>query len=704
MLNTKKATKKESVAEIHTTTVGEIAQNYGLTVDITVKELKKIGIKKKLSSDFVEDKFLEQAFEHFDKVVKEIPSKPAKASKEVKAKATLTDLPKVTTAPPLSVTTSTPEEKEISLKTPITVKMIADAVGKKPSEIIMNLMQMNILASINQTIDPKVAKTLFDKYGFSLVIGKTDKEEAKIEHVLKAGSALNNEKSLDKPEDLTERPPVVTFMGHVDHGKTSIQDAIRKTNVVKGEAGGITQHTGASVIVHKGKTIVFIDTPGHEAFTAMRARGANVTDIVVLVVAADDGFMPQTVEALSHAKAAKVPIIVAMNKIDLHSADPDKVLLHMQQNSLTSEEWGGDVGVVKVSALTGKGLPELLDRILLESEILELKANRNRPAEGIVLEAELEQGHGPVANVIVRNGSLNIGDVVLCEQHYGKIKALIDGNGVRVKSVGPSLPAKIVGLSGVPNAGAIFSVVKNEKIASDLASTKADDVRSKGLTKTNTATLEDLFSDIKNNQRNDLNLIIKTDVQGTAEAIKDSLQKLPSEKIKVNIVHSAVGGISDSDIMLASASNAIVVGFHVKVNAGVNDLAKRQKVEIRLYSIIYELIEDIKDALEGRLAPDQREVNLGKAQILKIFDVSKGPKVCGCLVEEGYIKVGGKARIYRNKELIFVGIVQSLRRFQNDVKEVKAGQECGIRLNNFLDFQENDLISIYDIEFNKASL
>jgi len=376
----------------------------------------------------------------------------------------------------------------------------------------------------------------------------------------------------------------------------------------------------------------------------------------------------------------------------------------MQQNNLTSEEWGGDVGAIRVSALTGKGLPELLDRILLEAEILELKANKNRPAEGIVLEAELEQGLGPVANVIVRNGSLNIGDVVLCEQHYGRIKALIDGNGVRVKSVGPSLPAKIVGLSGVPNAGALFSVVKNEKIASDLASTKADDVRSKGLTKTNTATLEDLFSDIKNNQRNDLNLIIKTDVQGTAEAIKDSLQKLPSEKIKVNVVHSAVGGISDSDIMLASASNAIVVGFHVKVNTGVNDLAKRQKVEIRLYTIIYELIEDIKDALEGRLAPDQREVTLGKAKILKIFDVSKGPKVCGCLVEEGYIKVGGKARVYRNKELIFNGIINSLRRFQNDVKEVKAGQECGIRLNNFLDFQENDLISIYDIEFKKASL
>lgn len=696
MLNTKKTIKKEPLAKTCTTTVGEIAQNYGLTIDITVKELKKIGVKKKVSSDFVEDEFLELAFEHFDKIAKDNPSKSLKAVQD--------NNDKVGTATAASVASSTSQEKEVSLKNPITVRMLADALGKKTSEIVMNLMQMNILASINQTIDPKIAKAVCDKYGFSLVIGKTDKEEAKIEHGLKAESALHSEKPLDKPEDLTERPPVVTFMGHVDHGKTSIQDAIRKTNIVKGEAGGITQHTGASVIKHKDKTVVFIDTPGHEAFTAMRARGANVTDIVVLVVAADDGFMPQTVEALSHARAANVPIIVAMNKIDLHSADPDKVLLHMQQNGLTSEEWGGNVGVIKVSALTGKGLPELLDRILLEAEILELKGNQSRSAEGIVLEAELEQGLGPVANVIVKDGTLHVGDVVLCEQHYGRIKALIDGSGARVKSIGPSLPAKVVGLSGVPNAGALFSVAKNEKVASELASTKADDVRSKGLIKSTTSTLEDLFSNIKNNQRNDLNLIVKTDVQGTAEAIKDSLQKLPSEKIKVNIVHSAVGGISDSDIMLASASNAIVVGFHVKVNAGVNDLAKRQKVEIRLYSIIYELIEDIKDALEGRLAPDQREVNLGKAKILKIFDVSKGPKVCGCLVEEGYIKVGGKARIYRDKELIFNGIVQSLRRFQNDVKEVKAGQECGIRLNNFLDFQEDDFISIYDIEFKKASL
>lgn len=702
MLNTKKTTKKESIPESLSTTVKEIAENYGLTVDLTIKELKKIGIKKKLSSDFVEDELLEAAFAHFDKLALALV-KPEKTAKEKDKKAVTPASAKVP-APIPAATTSSSEEKELSLKSPITVKVIADAMGKKPSEIVMCLMQMNILASMNQTVDVKAVKTICKKYGYSLVIDKTEKEEAKLEQALKAESALQMEKPIDKPEDMVERPPVVTFMGHVDHGKTSIQDAIRKTSVVKGEAGGITQHTGASVIKHKGKTVVFIDTPGHEAFTAMRARGANVTDIVILVVAADDGFMPQTVEALSHAKAANVPIIVAMNKIDLPSADPDKVLLHMQQNGLTSEEWGGDIGAIRVSALTGQGLTDLLDRILLEAEILELKANPKRPAEGVVLEAELEQGHGPVSNVIVRNGTLNIGDVVLCGQHYGRIKALIDGSGARVKSVGPSLPAKIVGLSGVPNAGAAFSVVKNEKIASEMASDKADDIRLKGLNKSTTATLEDLFSNIKNNLRNDLNLVIKTDVQGTAEAIKDSLLKFPSEKIKVNIVHSAVGGISDSDIMLASASNAIVIGFHVKVNSGVNDLAKKQKVEIRLYSIIYELIEDIKDALEGRLAPDQREVNLGKAKILKIFDVSKGPKVCGCLVEEGYIKVGGKARVYRNKELIFNGIVQSLRRFQNDVKDVKAGQECGIRLDNFLDFQENDIIHIYDIELKKASL
>ena len=594
--------------------------------------------------------------------------------------------------------------KEIHVKSPVIVKSLAEALNKKPSEIIKKLMAFNILASINQTVDTKIAEKLCEDFGISLVVDKREKTTHQ-KNIQEEDPGIISSIE-DSPEDLIEKPPVVTFLGHVDHGKTSIQDAIRKTNIVRDESGGITQHTGASVVEFEGKKITFIDTPGHEAFTAMRARGANVTDIAVLVVAADDGFMPQTVEAMNHAKAASVPIIVAINKMDLPAADPDKVLLHMQQSSLMSEEWGGEVGTVQVSATTGKGLSDLLERILLEAEVLELKANPKRPAEGIVIEAELEPGMGATANVLVENGTLRQGDVVLCGQYYGKVRAIIDVIGNRVKSIGPSIPGKILGLSGVPSAGAKFIVCKTEKDASEIARNRGETIRSEGLTRVASASLEDLFSTLDEKKRNDLNVVLKTDVQGTAEAIKDSLTKLPSEKIKVNIIHSAVGAISESDILLASASNAVAVGFHVKVNTGVNDIAKREGVEIRLYSVIYELIEDITDALEGRLAPDARERQLGKAKIQKIFSMNKGPKICGCLVEEGTIKTGSKARVYRakDKELIFNGSIQSLRRFQDDVKEVKSGQECGIRLDNFLDFQENDIIEVYEVEFKKAKL
>ncbi len=594
--------------------------------------------------------------------------------------------------------------KEVQLKPPFIVKNLADALNKKPSEIIKALMTFNVLASINQTVDVKVAEKLCESFGISLVIDKreidTHKKNIKDEEEISAELQPID----DNPEDLVERPPVVTFLGHVDHGKTSIQDAIRKTNIVKGEAGGITQHTGASVTEHAGKKIVFIDTPGHEAFTAMRARGANTTDIAILVVAADDGFMPQTIEAMNHAKAAGVPIIVAINKIDLPSADPGKVLLHMQQNNLMSEDWGGEVGTVKVSAITGEGLNDLLERISLEAELLELKANPKRRAEGVVIEAELESGMGVTANLLVQKGTLKQGDVILCGQYYGKAKAIIDSTEKRVKSIGPSMPVKILGLSGVPTAGAKFIVCKTEKEAAEIAKKRGTIIRTEGLTKTTATSLEDLFVTFDSKNRNDLNIVLKTDVQGTAEAIIDSLAKLPSDKIKVNVIHSAVGSISDSDILLASASGAIVTGFHVKVNKGVNDVAKNENVEIRLYSIIYELIEDITDALEGRLAPDAREKQLGKARILKIFTPSKGPKICGCLVEEGNIKSGAKARVRRGDELIFNGTLQSLRRFQDDVKEVKTSQECGIRLDNFLDFQEGDIVEVYEVEFKKAKL
>jgi len=591
--------------------------------------------------------------------------------------------------------------QEVHIKTPIVVKVLAEAVGKKPNVVISDLMMLGVLAAINQTVEPETAVKLCVKYGINLLVDRREKE-----HSHGTASEAVEDEFVDDPADLHPRPPVVTFLGHVDHGKTSLQDKIRNTHVAAGEAGGITQQIGASTVNYKNKKITFIDTPGHEAFTQMRARGANTTDIAVLVVAADDGFMPQTVEALNHARAAKVPIIVAVNKMDLPDADYDKVLLHMQQNSLTSEDWGGNVGTVKVSALTGAGINDLLERILLEAEMLELKGNAKRPGDGVVLEAQLEQGLGPTANVLVKNGTVNLGDPILCGSCYGKVKTLIDEHGKHIKSAGPSMPVKIVGLSGVPEAGSKLKVCKGEKDARLAAEANNDERREKELNRNQNsgATLEDLFVQYDEAQQNTLRIVLKSDVKGSGEAIADSLAKLPSEKIKVDVVMSGVGAITENDVMLAAASGAIVVGFHVRVNPGVNALAKKEKVEIRLYTIIYELLEDIVDALQGRLAPDRREKELGSAVILKIFNLSKGAKVCGSMVEKGTIKIGAKARVYREGELIFNGEVRSLRRFQDDVKEVKAGLECGIKLDNFADFEEKDLIQVYEVILSKATL
>ncbi len=593
---------------------------------------------------------------------------------------------------------------EIRIKPPVVVKALADAMGRKPNEVISSLMMMNVLASINQTVDMEVAQKVAQKFGFTLVADKRDKEE----HVKKEAAEAVAPEDMeydDAPKDLKPRPPIVTFMGHVDHGKTSLQDAIRKTHVAAGEAGGITQHIGASSVTLDGRNITFVDTPGHEAFTQMRARGANVTDIVVLVVAADDGFMPQTIEAMNHANAAGVPIIVAMNKCDLPDADTQKILLHMQQNNLMSEDWGGQVAAIPVSARTGAGLSDLLERILLEAEMLELTANPKRPGLAYVLESQLEQGFGPTASVVVKNGSLRVGDPVICGEYYGKIKTLIDFRGKRIAVAPPSMPVKVVGLSGVPEAGTRMAVCKNINEAKDLAEERSASNRIDTLSsKAGGASLEDLFSQLDDSKRNNLKVIVKADVRGSTEAIVESLKKLPSEKVSVEVLHTGVGAVTESDVMLAASSGAIVVGFHVRVNPGVNDLAKKENVEIRLYSIIYELIEDITDALAGRLEPEKREKDVGTVKILKIFNLSKGPKICGCMVEKGFAKVGAKARVFRNNELIFNGEVRSLRRFQDDVKEVQHGMECGIRLDNFMDFTEGDIIQLYEIELKKASL
>lgn len=595
---------------------------------------------------------------------------------------------------------------EVHIKAPIIVKTLAEALGRKPNEIITNLMMMNVLANINQMIEPAVAIELAAKMKVNLVVDKREHDEHPARTKTAAASPEEAaEAGEDDPADLVPRNPIVTFMGHVDHGKTSLQDKIRKTKVAAGEAGGITQNIGASVASCGKRSITFVDTPGHEAFTAMRARGANVTDIVVLVVAADDGFMPQTIEALNHARAAGVPIIVAMNKIDLPNANPDKVLLNMQQHGLTSEDWGGTTGVVRVSAKTGQGIDELLERILLESEMLELKANPKRKASAYVLESQLEQGLGPTANIIIKNGTLKLGDAIICGEHYGKVKGLIDSRGQRVKSAGPSTPVKVVGLSGVPDAGVKLVACDNEKDAKEIAENRGMDKRVENLSgKGSGASLEDLFSQMDGGQKNSLKVVVKADVCGSVEAIVESLKKITSDKISIEVLHAGIGAITENDVLLASSSNAIVVGFHVRVNPGVNDLAKKEKVEIRLYSIIYELLEDIKDAMAGRLEPEKREKELGVAKILKIFALSKGPKICGCMVEKGLVKVGSKSRVFRKGELIFNGEVRSLRRFQDDVKEVRQGMECGIRLDNFLDFVEGDVIQFYEIELKKATL
>ena len=636
----------------------------------------------------------------------EVKAAPPAPKPEVKAAAPAPK-PEVKAAPPapkpeVKAAAPAPASRKVRLEAPIIMRTLAEALGRKPNEIITALMQYGELASINQPVSEANARKLCAKFGFELELGtKPEKSVAPAP----APAPAAKPKAAPVPEVLVERPPVVTFMGHVDHGKTSLQDAVRHTHVVDKEAGRITQHIGASTIKYQGKTITFIDTPGHAAFTSMRARGANVTDIAVLVVAAGEGFKEQTVEALNHALAAKVTVIVAMNKIDLPDADPDRILRQMQQHNIPSEDWGGTVAAVRVSAKTGAGLNDLLDRILLEAEMLELKANPRKPAEAVVLEAQMEQGLGPTASVLVKNGTLHVGDVVLVGDCYGKVRSLISDKGERVKSAGPSIPVKIVGLSGVPEAGDALVIMPSEKQARQEAEERIADKRSAMATKTPAMmTADDLFSKLSSDSIETLNLVIKSDVRGSGEAIEQSLAKLPREKVKSEVLMNAVGAITENDVMLAAASKAIIVGFHVRVNPGVNDLAKREGVEIRLYSVIYELLEDITDALTGKLEPEKRETVLGNAQILQIFELTKGPKICGCRVESGLVRNNSKVRVFRNRELIYNGSVVSLKRFKDDVKEVKAGLECGIRLDNFADFEPGDVVEFFEIELKKATL
>ena len=680
--------------------VKSLAKKYGVSARDIIRELNDQGFDDIADvNDIIPEDSIELVESYFNDLydTEEIAAPKSKRggnNKNQRSKGQEKNMPKNNDSRRQSSPSETPDS--ITLPSPVIVKDLAEALGKRPNEIITELIKLGELAGINQAVSDANAKKICSAMGVELTFGAAPKAAAKAAPVKKVQPV--------DPAMLKERPPVVTFMGHVDHGKTSLQDKVRHTNVTAGEAGAITQHIGASSVKFNGKDITFIDTPGHAAFSKMRARGADCTDIVVLVVSAAEGFKPQTVEAMNHALGAKVPIIVAINKIDLPEADPDKILLHMQQNGLTSEDWGGDVGTVRVSAKTGEGIPDLLERILLEAQMLELKANPKGTADGVVLEAQLEQGFGPTAHVLIQDGTLKVGDIALCGEHYGRIRTLINDKGERVKSVPPGFPVKIVGLSGIPEAGDRLEICSSDKEARQIAAERLAVKRQETLASSAISSAEDLFSKLNKDEVNSLNIIIKSDVRGSGEAIAQSLEQLPSEKIKASVVANGVGPISESDIDLAAATNSLVVGFHVRVNPGVNDLAKKRGVEIRLYSIIYELLEDITDALAGKLEPERKEKITGEARILQIFELSKGPKICGCRVNSGSVRVGSKARVWRNRELIYNGEVVSLRHFKDDVREVKAGLECGIRLDNFADFIENDEIELYEIEYRKATL
>ena len=579
----------------------------------------------------------------------------------------------------------------IEIGSKIQVKELAEKININPNQLIAKLIALGVMAGINQEIDFDTASIVASEFNYELK-QFSENEDQEVENIY---ASLDTE---DPEESLEPRPPVITVMGHVDHGKTSLLDAIRETNVTQKEAGGITQHIGASTVTINNKKVVFLDTPGHEAFTSMRARGAQITDIAVLVVAADDGVMPQTVEALNHAKAANVPIIVAVNKIDKAEANPDRVKQELTEHGLVPEEWGGDTIYVPVSALKKTGINELLEMILLVAEMQELKANPNRKAVGTIIEAKLDKGRGPVATVLVQKGTLNVGDSVVSGVAYGKVRAMLDDKGKRVKKAGPSTPVEILGLSEVPEAGEQLYVVEDEKKAREIAERKKESVRNEQLKASQKVSLDDLFERIKQGEVKDLNVIIKADVKGSIEAVKQSLEKLSTDEVKVNTIHGGVGAITESDIMLASASNAIVIGFNVRPTNTAMDLANRENVDVRTYRVIYNAIEDIEAAIKGMLAPEYREVIVGRAEIRATFKVPNVGIVAGIYVQQGKITRNSKIRLLRDNVVIHEGTILSLKRFKDDVREIAAGYEGGLGIEGYNDIKEGDVIEAYTLE------
>jgi translation initiation factor IF-2 len=578
--------------------------------------------------------------------------------------------------------------REVIIPESITVQELANRMAERAVDVIKSLMKLGTMATVNQSIDADTAEIIVEEFGHKHKrVSESDVERA-----------VTDQDVEEAPENLKSRAPVVTIMGHVDHGKTSLLDAFSKTNVVAGEAGGITQHIGAYQIrMADGDRVTFIDTPGHEAFTAMRARGAKVTDIVVLVVAADDGVMPQTEEAISHARAAGVPIVVAVNKIDKPEAQPEKIKQELMRFELVAEEFGGETMVVEVSAKQRLHLDKLLEAILLTAEMQELKANPDRAAAGVVIESKIEQGRGTVATLLLQKGTLKVGDIVVAGASFGRVRAMIDDHGQQIKEAGPSMPVEILGLGEPPEAGDEFGVVADEKTARDITSYRSQKQRD-ARSAAGSRTMEQMFAAAGKNQAKELPLIIKSDVQGSAEALSASLMKLESEEVNVRVIHSAVGAISESDISLAQTTGASIVAFNVRANKQAKELADKEKVEIRYYSIIYDVVDDVKAALSGLLSPRRQETFIGYANIREVFNITKAGKVAGCMVTEGMVKRGAGVRLLRDNVVIHEGTLKTLKRFKDDVKEVKSGYECGMAFENYEDIRAGDVIEAFEVQ------
>ncbi|HNX80884.1 MAG TPA: translation initiation factor IF-2 [Candidatus Omnitrophota bacterium] len=577
--------------------------------------------------------------------------------------------------------------RELELTLPITLKDLSVKMQEKPSALIKALMDMRIMTSINQVLDEQQVQVVCQKFGFTIKKAVTQEE-----------SVIAHHDESDKPEDLKPRPPIVTFMGHVDHGKTSLLDAIRKTKVAEGEHGGITQHIGAYLVRLPHGVITFLDTPGHEAFTAMRARGASLTDIVVLVVAADDGVMPQTKEAIDHAKAAGVTIVVALNKIDKPGANVDIVKKQLSQLGLMSEDWGGKTIMVPVSAKTGQGIDDLLEMLILEAQMLELKANPNKIAKGVVVEAKMSKGRGTVATLLVQNGTLALGDTIVVGSTYGRIRAMFNYVGQHVKTAGPAFPVEVLGLNGVPQAGEVFYVIEDEKLAKEIVEKRQEFDRQESMKSFKRVSLEDLHNQILTGKIKELKLIVKSDVQGSLEAIKDTIEKLNISEVKIEIIHEGVGNINSSDVILAVASNALILGFNVEADDLAKELINKEGVDVKIYNIIYELANDIKAAVEGMLEPKLKKIFLGRVDVKKVFRLSRGGTIAGCMVSKGKITRNAPVVLLRNGTSVWEGTISSLKRFKDDVKDVQEGFECGISLHGHDDIQEGDVIEAHEVQ------